>query len=258
MTWKSWSVIIVVLIFSWIYFEWPDGKLHVVFCNVGQGDGALVVLGRFQAVIDTGAYEDKILDCLSDHIPFWDRTIEVVFLSHSDKDHVGALTGIERSYKVEKIIREAKAKEIIRYGSLQFDVLKGSQNNVLFPMSGSSESNELSIVLRLSYGSFSALFTGDIDLENELAMVEDGVLRQTEVLKVSHHGSKYGSGQSFLETVVPKYSVISVGKKNSYGHPAQEVLMRLEMVGTKVLRTDQLGTIEIETDGKELAVLVKK
>ncbi len=251
MDWKRWGVIIVLLLSIWIYFEWPDKMLHVVFCDVGQGDGALVVLGSFQAVVDTGAYEDKILQCLAEHIPFWDRQVELVFLSHSDKDHVGALGGIKKHYKIGNIISEAKEKDLIRYGMLSFEILKGSDNNVLVPMSGSSESNELSVVMRMSYGKLSVLFTGDIDLENELAMISSGVIRQTEVLKVAHHGSKYSSGLEFLEAVMPKYSIISVGKKNSYGHPSSDTLIRLEAVKTRILRTDLLGEIEFSGDGSD-------
>lgn len=258
MDWKKWGAIIVLLLSIWIYLEWPDDNLHVVFCDVGQGDGALVVLGSFQAVVDTGAYEDKILKCLADHVPFWDRQIELVLLSHSDKDHVGALGGIKKHYKIGNIISKAKEKDLIRYGMLSFEILKGSENNVYVPMSGSSESNELSVVMRMVYGRVSVLFTGDIDLENELAMVSSGVLRQTEVLKVSHHGSKYSSSLEFLEVVKPKYSIISVGKKNSYGHPSSDNLMRLDVVKTKVLRTDLLGEIEFVSDGKTTNVFVKR
>jgi len=254
MNWKIWSTVIVILLCTWIYFEWPDEKLHLVFCDVGQGDAALVVLGSFQALIDTGAYEDKVLKCLSDHIPFWDRSIELVFLSHSDNDHDGALGGVKKHYKVGKEIRNVKEKDVIRYGMLYFEILKGSTNNVLVPMTGSSESNELSVVMKMSYGEFSALFTGDIDLENELALLGTGVLRPLQVLKVSHHGSKYASGVSFLESVVPKYSIVSVGVKNSYGHPSSDTLMRLDSVGSKVLRTDKLGTIEFVSDGVEMSV----
>lgn len=254
MNWKIWSIVIVMLLCTWIYFEWPDKKFHLVFCDVEQGDAALVVLGSFQALIDTGAYDEKILRCISEHVPFWDRTIELVFLSHSDNDHDGALPGIKKHYKVGREIRNINEKDVIRYGMLYFEILKGSTNNVLVPMAGSSESNELSVVMKMSFGEFSALFTGDIDLENELALLGTGVLRPLQVLKVSHHGSKYASGVSFLEATVPKYAIVSVGAKNSYGHPSSDTLIRLDSVGAKVLRTDKLGTIEFVSDGTEMSV----
>lgn len=236
----------------------PDSELHVVFCDVGQGDGAVVVLGYFQVVIDTGAYEEKILDCLDNHIPFWDRKIELVFLSHSDKDHVGALGGIKKYYKIGKLVEKATVGDRYVYQSLYFDVVKGSENNVLIPMQGSSESNEMSIVLELKYGNFSTLFTGDIDMENEVALVASGLLGEVDVLKVAHHGSKYSSGEEFLVNLSPKYAVISVGKKNTYGHPAPEVLMKLSAVGASVLRTDQLGEIGFVSDGETINLFSKR
>ncbi len=232
----------------------PNDNLHVVFCDVGQGDGAVVVLGYFQAVVDTGAYDDKILDCLDKHIPFWDKKIELVFLSHSDKDHVGALGGIKKFYKIGKLIEKVDVGDRFLYQSLQFDIVKGSENNIAIPMQGSSESNESSIVVGMKLGDFSALFTGDIDMENEKALVTSGLLSKVDVLKVAHHGSKYSSGGEFLQKLRPKYGVISVGKKNTYGHPAPEVLERLLGVGTKVLRTDQLREIEFEVFGDKMVV----
>ena len=94
---------------------------------MSQGDGALVVLGNFQAVVDTGAYEEKILNCLDEHIPFWDKKLELIFLSHSDKDHDGALEGVRKHYKVGKVIRETNIKDVIRYGMLDFEILKGAK-----------------------------------------------------------------------------------------------------------------------------------
>lgn len=258
MDWKKWGLICILLLLLWIWAEIPNNNLHVVFCDVGQGDAAVIVLGYFQVVMDTGAYDDKILDCLDKHIPFWDKKIELVFLSHSDKDHVGALGGIKKFYKIGKLIEKASVGDRFLYQSLYFDVVKGSENNINSPMQGSSESNEASIVLEMKYENFSALFTGDIDMENEKALVASGLLGDVDVLKVSHHGSKYSSGVEFLQKLRPKYGVISVGKKNTYGHPAPEVVERLLGVGTKVLRTDKMGTIEIVVDGDNLSLRAER
>ena len=106
MNWKM-SVIVIFLLGSfWIWQQIPDDKLHVYFCDVGQGDGAVITYGYFQAIMDTGAYSDKILKCLSGAIPFWDKKIELAILSHSDKDHVGALPAIRSHYKITKIIEK--------------------------------------------------------------------------------------------------------------------------------------------------------
>ena len=251
--WWRLSWLILILGFLWTYREIPDKKLRIYFCDVGQGDAAVVSYGHFQALIDTGAYESKVLACLEKASPFWDKEIELVFLSHSDKDHVGALPGVKRFYKVKKIIDKASVGDRFSYNSLFFDVVKGSENNVLTPMRGSSESNESSIVLEIRFGEFSSLFTGDIDEANEFALVRSGLLRKIDVLKVAHHGSKYSSSFDFLEAVEPEYAVISVGAKNSYGHPNGDVLTRLDAVGSKTLRTDKLGTVAVVTDGTSLS-----
>src|SRR5258706_1097939 len=258
MNWKRWTAITLILGLFWVWRQWPDGKLHVVFCDVGQGDGAVVILGSFQLIVDTGAYEDKIAKCLSEHMPFWDRKIEVVTLSHSDKDHVGALPGLKKRFEMGKIVTVANTGDLIRYSNLSFDILKGSQTNTTAVMKGGSLSNEASIVIRMVYGGFSVLFTGDMDSANELALVDSGLLKKTEVLKVSHHGSKYSSAQEFLEVVRPKMAVISVGARNTYGHPNGDVLIRLETVGAKIMRTDKMGTVEVASDGKKTEVLREK
>ncbi len=251
-------MVVSVLLGIWVWQQWPDERLRVIFCDVGQGDASLIVLGSFQALVDTGANENRVAECIGRSIPFWDRTIEVIFLSHSDNDHVGALPGIRKRYATGRMVDKASRGEIVRYGSLYFDVLKGSELMVEKIMSGSSESNESTMVVRLTYGDFSVLYTGDIDTATELALVGRSLLTKTTVLKVSHHGSKNGTAKEFLEKVMPQLAVISVAAKNSYGHPTSDTLMRLEMVGAKILRTDRVGTISMETDGKELKVFTEK
>lgn len=247
-------LILSVVFGLFIFRQIPDKRVHVYFCDVGQGDGAVIAYEYFQVLIDTGAYGDKIIECLEKAVPFWDRRIELVILSHSDRDHVGALPEIKKRYVIMNIIESAVVGDVFRYKSLSFETLKGSNDDLDVPLNGSSKSNRSSIVTRLKYGDFSALFTGDIDTENELAMIDRGVLSGSTVLKVAHHGSKYSSSLEFLQTVSAKYAVVSVGKKNSYGHPNSDVLMRLEQVGMKVLRTDLSGTIEISTDGVGVSV----
>ena len=231
----------------WLWQQWPDGRLRVVFCDVGQGDASLIVLGSFQALIDTGPSEQKLFACLGKEMPFWDRQIDLVFISHPQADHNGALKGLVSRYKVGKVIEKAIDKDIYRYKDLYFDVLLGGG------LGGSNE-NEDSMVVFLRYGDFSALFTADIGEKTELALLAKGVLRKTSVLKVPHHGSKFSSSIAFLEKLRPAVAVISVGAKNSYGHPNGDTLMRLDQVRTRVLRTDKQGTIEVKSDGNSITV----
>ncbi|EKD79802.1 MAG: hypothetical protein ACD_40C00292G0001 [uncultured bacterium] len=258
MNWKRWGAITILFLMLWFWQQWPDGKLHIVFCDVGQGDASVIVLGSFQALVDTGADESKVAECLGRSIPFWDRKIEVIFLSHQDNDHVGALEGIKKRYIIGKIIDKPMPKDAVRYGNLRFDVLKGFEPVVDKVMEGGSISNESSVVMKLVYGDFSILYTGDIDTATELALSERSVLTKTDVLKVAHHGSKYGSAKEFLEKIMPKLAIVSVGAKNNYGHPASDTLMRLVAVGAKVMRTDKSGTISLVTDGAELKVFTEE
>ena len=258
MNWKKWGAIISLLLVFWVWQEWPDGRLRVVFCDVGQGDSAVVVLGSFQALIDTGANKMKLTECLSRQMPFWDRKIEIVFISHSDKDHTGALEEVRARYKVEKVIDKPRRNDVVRFGSLSFDIIKGSELMEGVTINSENESNARSVLMRVVYGDFSVLFTGDLETASELALVGRGVLNKTEILKVSHHGSKYGSAKEFLEALRPRLAVISVGGKNNYGHPHGDTLMRLEEVGAKILRTDTMGSVSIMTDGKTLEVFREK
>jgi len=256
-TWKKWVLILAILSVIWVWVQWPDGKLHVTFCDVGQGDATVIVLGAFQALVDTGDDRNKVIECLAREMPFWDRQIETVFISHSDKDHSGVLEEIKKRYVVGRVIADPKKYDVVRYGNLFFDIIKGSEPGESI-IKSESETNSKSVVMKLGYGNLSVLFTGDIDLEPELALVQGGLLKNVDVLKVSHHGSKYGSGKEFLEVVRPKFATVSVGEKNSYGHPSSDTLIRLDMVGAKVLRTDLLGTIGFVSDGKELKVFTER
>lgn len=251
-------VVIVLLSLVWVWQQWPDGKLRVVFCDVGQGDAALVVLGSFQALIDTGSSESKLFTCLSKEMPFWDRRINLVFISHPQADHNGALKGLAFRYKIDKVVEFARENDAYRYKDLYFDILMGNEQKEQLTSSSSKEENEDSMVLLVKYFDFSALFTADIGEKTELALLDEGVLKKTTVLKVPHHGSKYSSSNSFLEKLSPKIAIVSVGAKNTFGHPNGDTLIRLDRVKAKVLRTDYSGSVEVFFDAGEIKVFTEK
>lgn len=244
----------MILGLLWLWQQWPDGRLKVIFCDVGQGDAALVVLGSFQALIDTGPSESKLFACLGEEIPFWDRQIDLVFISHPQTDHNGALKGLLSRYKVGKVIEKAIGNDVYRYKDLYFDILNGRKNVT----ENSSVENEDSMVLFLKYFDFSVLFTADIGNETELALLDKGVLEKTSVLKVPHHGSKFSSSTPFLERLRPIIAIVSVGANNNYGHPSGDTLMRLEQVKAKIFRTDLSGSVEVVSDGGKLKVFTLK
>jgi len=243
--WKKWGLIIVLLSLIWIWQQWPDGKLRVVFCDVGQGDASLIVLGPFQALIDTGPSEEKLLNCLGKEIPFWDRKIDLVFISHPQFDHNGALSELKQRYNIGKLVEKAEENDIYRYKELYFDILQGGNNTDNQLNQSENSENEDSMVVMLRYLNNLILFTADIDEKTELALLDKGVLKKINVLKVPHHGSKFSSSILFLEKLRPGLAVVSVGAKNSYGHPSSDTLMRLELVKAKILRTDLSGSIEV-------------
>lgn len=241
-----------------VWHQWPDEKLHVVFCDVGQGDAILVIKNNFQVLVDTGQKADLLGECLSDHLPFWDRTLEAMYISHTDKDHNSLVSQIQKQFKVERLFLDSIKGDVLRYQSLQIETLAGAEPNDGGRVLGTNTDNESSVVLRVVMGEFSVLLTGDLDEKAELALMEMGVLEKSTVLKVGHHGSKSSSGQKFLETLKPDLAIVSVGEKNTYGHPSRKALIRLESVGSKVLRTDDLGTIEVVSDGVGVRVLTRK
>lgn len=277
-------VLVLSLAFGFVK-SFPDDNLHLIFCDVGQGDAILAVRGQTQILIDGGPSE-KVLGCLSKHLPFWDRTLEMVVLTHPEYDHLTGLVSVVERYTVNQIVanslltesgvfskfrEEVIAKKIpvyspkygdkIKIGKLEMAILfpleklgsemvwKTSDNLQVLGLSNyTGNFNETAIVSRLGYDKFKALLTGDIGVEQEKEIIPE--LEKFDVLKVAHHGSKYSSSKEFLERIKPALAVISVGAANRYGHPTSEVLERLRNLDIKILRTDLDGDIEIVSDGK--------
>lgn len=268
------------------FFVWQevfslDGNLQVVFLDVGQGDSAFIETSQgSQILIDGGPNQNKVLEELAKQTPFWDRSIDLVILTHPEYDHLNGLLGILARYKVanvlwngvlttktlsqdwQKALAGEGAKIII---AQQGQKVKIGETNLLVlnpkeDLAGKtmdSGLNETSVVVKLSYDRIDFLFTGDIAkktenlLAGECPAIGDCFL-QSEVLKVGHHGSKTSTNQLFLEKVMPQMAVISVGENNLYGHPNSETLQRLREFGIKVVRTDELGNIKISSDGQNI------
>jgi len=255
-------------------------KLHLIACDVGQGDAILATLGDIQILTDGGA-SNKVLDCLGRHMPFWDREIELVILTHPDKDHFKGLIEVFRRYKVDNFLSNGlqsgsleyqvlinevggrgtktilgKEGTVLGVGKMRLDILSPTEEQLGSLPTKTVEKNEYSLVSLLRFGSFDALLTGDV--ENEAAdNLADRIMatenETIEYIKVPHHGSKNGLTPKLLEAVMPKLAVISVGN-NSYGHPSEETLKILGDDDTKILRTDQLGDVEVISDGEKFFV----
>lgn len=240
-------------------------EFFVNFLDVGQGDAAFVnIPGSARILIDMGPSSD-ILSKLGRYMPFFDRAVDVIFLSHYDSDHMrGALSAINRydvSYligpdKIDPTADFAELQKIIKEKNINFIPAKFGMRlifgasaylDVVIPQNADIEEPNFSVLAKLVYGGKSFLFTGDTELKEERQLLKEKFNLTSDVLKVAHHGSKYSTSTEFIEAVKPLFSVISSGKDNRYGHPHAELLGRL--LGVAVLRTDLLGDIKIISDG---------
>lgn len=285
---KKFKTIFVSLVllggFFWaLVAQSPDNRVHLVFCDVGQGDATLISYKTTQILIDGGP-NDKVLDCLAKNLPFTDRTIEMIVLTHPNADHYAGLTSVIKRYDISQFVinslvedtagfwefRQAvlaegapiyspRSGDELKIDPLKLTVLwpesklgdelvwnpKSSQASVLGAAGFSGDLNDTSITLELNYGNFKALFPGDLSSLSESDLPLDDV----NILKIAHHGSKYSTSADFLAAAKPELAVISVGK-NSYGHPARELLERLRAKDIKIQRTDETGEIKITSDGQ--------
>ena len=293
--WKySYAFLALFAMVVWLaFYYYPKDKLQLIACDVGQGDAILAIYGKTQFLIDGGP-NDKVLDCLSSYMPFWDRNIEVIILTHPDKDHFSGLIEVFRRYEVDYFIANS-----LEPGSQGYQVLKkvvgGSDVVVIPPKEGMvignsmmhleivfptdkfqkenlsynnsagngkvlgtsttlMSANNFSIVTYLVSGVFKALLTGDIVPGMSDTVINTGRIGKVDYIKVPHHGSKNGLTEDLLKKVKPEVAVISVGK-NQWGHPHKEILEMLNKYGVKTLRTDQLGDIKVEINNSEMRVV---
>jgi competence protein ComEC len=251
----------------------PDGRLHVWFLDVGQGDGILIQTpSGGQVLIDGGSSAQVLLGQLGSVMPFWDRTLDLVVLTHPDDDHMAAQVEAIGRFTVDaawetpasaaslassdwrSAMQAAGAQVQVQFAGGWADLGDGVALWVLGPpaqgFSGKDVDNENSLVAKLVDGDFSVLLTGDAGDAAEQALIAQGAPLPSTVLKVAHHGSKFSSGERFVAAVNPPLAVIQVGAGNDYGHPSTETLVRLQ--GQLVLRNDQHGRIHFWSDGQKL------
>ncbi len=243
----------------------------VRFLDVGQGDCTLLQTPQGNILIDAGTEDSQELLCLR-LAELGVRELMLAVFTHFDEDHIGGADGILSRFAVRtvwvngeipntpagKLLRAAAqeqgtAVEIASLGTLY--QLGALHLAVMAPQVSSEKGgNEDSIVLRVQYGDVSAIFSGDVGLEQEEKMVQyfGASHFDCDLYKVGHHGSKNASGDVFLRAMTPAYAVIGCGAGNSFGHPTGEALARIEACGAQVLRTDLLGEIVFVSDGKSL------
>jgi competence protein ComEC len=254
-----------------------ENNLKVYFLDVGQGDATFIESPNGnQVLIDGGPMDNSVLRSLGEVMPISDRSIDMVIATHPDADHIGGIAEILNRYDVGMYIESGnRTKDTKTFSALQktveekenqgmkvkiasrgeryiLDEQKGVYLDILFPDKDVSnvESNLASIVVKLSMRESCFIFMGDAPKSTEahLIFVDDSNL-DCEVLKAGHHGSRTSSMEDFVRMVSPQYVVISSGKNNRYGHPHKEVIDIFKKLNIEILRTDEMGTVEIDSDG---------
>ncbi len=268
----------ILLIFMCI----PDHSLKIYFADVGQGDCALIRTPEHTNIMidgggsindEKGSYtgENIVVPLLYDLNM---TEIDIMIATHGHADHIGGLRTVLEKIKVKRLVvadgpdpgmaelveyaqskgipvdRVKEGALILQENGLILKALYPLEETWLMPQSAATSANEFSLVTRLDYGGFNALFTGDIGMETEKRIIKDGALLECDLLKVAHHGSKYSSDESFLSFADPKLAVISVGR-NNYGHPGAEALSRLENQGATVYPTLERAGILVEVKKDE-------
>lgn len=255
----------------WISVFSIDNKLQIIACDVGQGDAILLQKNTTQILIDGGP-NNKVIDCLGRHVPFFDRQIEAVFLTHPDIDHYGGLVDVFKNYKVQNFFSNGAVSGSQEYGVLE-NLVGGSGASVASLVEGqvvrvgmiyldilnpkvdiqsqlntgqSNEDNNQSLVMLLNYGQFKAIFTGDAEKEVSDRIAEMKKIKNLDYIKVNHHGSRNGMTENLLKAVNPDIAVISSGVNNRYGHPHAEIIKMLNDMKVKILRTDEVGDVVID------------
>jgi len=274
---KKWLIFVIggVLILSLflIYYFFSEKNLKIIFLNVGQGDAILIRTIKGENILIDGGPNKNIIFKLDSYIPFYERKIDLMILTHPDPDHLNGLVEVLKRYPTRKvfyngvkdndltyseflkIIEEKKIEKEVVWLGKNFE-FKNGKIEIFYPFENLSglefkNDNDSSIVFKLTYGKIRILFTGDATKKIEEKLIENNLDLEAEILKVAHHGSKDSTSLNFLEKVKPIYAIISVGE-NKFGHPSLRVLKNLEKIKTKVLRTDQLDDIIFETNGVDL------
>ncbi len=266
-------LILAVVVFVAHQKSRPDFLLHVNFLDVGQGDSIFIQTSQGNQIMIDGGPSDKVLSELGKKIPFWDRTIDMLILTHPDSDHVSGFIDVLKRYRVEKILMTkvetptATFEEFKKLANLErAEIIYAHQGqriwldsatvfDTYYPPPGIEtqglSTNNSGIFGKLTFGKTKILLTADVD-----SIVEDVVRNQynidSDILKVGHHGSKNSTSAEFVAAVSPKIAVIQVGAENNYGHPTKEAVDNLKSSGAEIFRTDLDKLVEFVSDGTSI------
>lgn len=278
MHFRSWLFLFVVILSTLAlvareYRVLPDGKLRIHTLDVEQGDSILIVSPSGKQVLIDGGPDLSALERIGEYMPFFDRTIELLVLTHPDADHLAAFPDVLSRYKVERVLMSgiqhksslySEFLDLLQKQNIPVILADSSQNimigdglifEVLWPSSQDvfaniQDPNGTSVVLMAHYGSDRILLTGDIEKEQEAIILASGIDMRADVIKVPHHGSRTSSSTGWLVAVHPKMALVSVGEENTFGHPHPDVMERYAQLDIPVRSTVEEGTISLEFTGK--------
>lgn len=261
--------IIFVAALSCVIFalDLPDDRFHAYFLDVGQGDSLLIKTPENKHILIDGGPKDYVSKEIGGAMFFFDRTIDLMVLTHPHSDHVSGLISVLKNYDVKRVmatfviyksdgyanflkaVKDEGAEVFVADSETDFD-FGDVFVDTLYPFSKINgqtfkDVNDSSIAMRIIYGDKSIFVGGDIGQSTEKKIIAKYKDLKSDVLKVSHHGSKNSSSDVFLQEVSPKIAVISCSKNNSYGFPPDIILDRLKKYGIKIYRTDIDGKVEI-------------
>lgn len=264
-----------------LYYSLPDANARVWALDVGQGDSFFIETPRHTQVIIDGGPSAKVLLELSSVMPFYDKTIDLMVLTHPQEDHIFGLVEVLKRYRVanvlmtgvgyasatydefKRLLKEKQVNVFIAQAGERVYLDEGAALDVLYPLENLSgrefsaqDVNDTSVATLFSFGAKKFLFMGDATMKEEIDLINSGQDMNIDVLKLSHHGSKTSTSQLFLERTTPDIAFASMGYKNRYGHPHKEVLDRLGAI--PFYRTDTQGRIKITTDGNTVGVKTQK
>lgn len=246
------------------YSEFSQRNLEFYVLDIGQGDAILIRTPQHYNILIDGGPDNKVVYKLGEYLPFYDRDIDLMVLTHPDGDHLIGLIEVLRRYKVKAVLLTGILDnsppyliwlELIKNKSIPVLIAGEIQNinlgldldlEIIYPFTSVhgqklKDRNDSSIVAKLNYGQTSILLTGDASIKIEKELLAENVDVLADILKAGHHGSKTSSGYNFLKEVNPQIAIISCGLNNKFGHPHQEVIENLNNLGIEIFRTDLDG-----------------